>query len=105
MIQVAFAFMNAKATYCINVSNDFLLEIKFTVLNFREHILTDLFLYAQLQRRVQSNHILTRNTFFKCLLSGLRQFLISESPLKMMQNAFYCTLKALFILKIFKFLP
>lgn len=31
MLQVAFAFMNAKATYCISVSNDFLLEIKFTV--------------------------------------------------------------------------
>ena len=28
-----------------------------------------------------------------------------ESPLKMMKNAFYFILKALFILKIFKFLP
>ena len=33
----------------------------------------------------------------------LRQFLIPESPLKMMKNAFYFTLKDLFILKIFKF--
>ena len=40
----------------------------------------------------------------KGALSGLRQFLITESPLKMMKNAFYFTLKALFILKIFKFL-
>ena len=28
----------------------------------------------------------------------------TESPLKMMKNAFYFTLKALFVLKIFKFL-
>ena len=33
---------------------------------------------------------------------GLRQFLATESPLKMMKNAFYFTSKALFILKIFK---
>ena len=32
----------------------------------------------------------------------LRQFLVAESPLKMMKNAFYFMLKALFILKIFK---
>ena len=32
------------------------------------------------------------------------QFLITESPLKIMENAFYFTLKALFVLKIFKFL-
>ena len=37
-------------------------------------------------------------------LSGLRQFLATESSLKMVKNAFYFTLKAFFILKIFKFL-
>ena len=37
-------------------------------------------------------------------LSGLRQFLATESPLKIMKNAFYFTSKAFFILKIFKFL-
>ena len=37
-------------------------------------------------------------------LSGLRQFLTTESPLKMMKNAFYFTSEAFFILKIFKFL-
>ena len=42
--------------------------------------------------------------FFKDALSGLRQFLATESPLKMMKSAFYVTSKALFILKIFKFL-
>ena len=42
--------------------------------------------------------------FFKGALSGQRQFLAAESPLKMMKNAFYFTSKALFLLKIFKFL-
>ena len=41
---------------------------------------------------------------FKGALSDLRQFLATESPLKMMKTAFYFTAKALFILKIFKFL-
>ena len=40
----------------------------------------------------------------KDALSGLRQFLATESPLKTMKNAFYFTSKALFVLKIFKFL-
>ena len=40
----------------------------------------------------------------KGAISGLRQFLATESPLKMMKNGFYFTLKALFVLKIFKFL-
>ena len=37
-----------------------------------------------------------------CTLSGLRQFLAIESPLNI-KNAFYFTLKAFFVLKIFKF--
>ena len=36
-------------------------------------------------------------------LSGLRQFLVTESPLKLIKNAYF-TLKSLFVLKIFKFL-
>ena len=36
--------------------------------------------------------------------SGLRQFLAAESPLKLMKNVFYFISKALFVLKIFKFL-
>ena len=40
----------------------------------------------------------------KGTLSGLRQFLATESPLKMIKNAFNFTLKTLFVLKIFKFL-
>ena len=41
-------------------------------------------------------------TYFKRIkgsLSGLRQFLATESPLKMMKNAFYFTLEAFFVLK------
>ena len=37
-------------------------------------------------------------------LSGLRKFLLTATPLKMMKNAFYSILKALFVLKIFRFL-
>ena len=40
----------------------------------------------------------------KDALSGQREFSATESPLKMMKNAFYFTSKALFVLKIFKFL-
>ena len=40
----------------------------------------------------------------KGALLGLRQFLATESPLKVMKNAFCFTFKALFVLKIFKFL-
>ena len=39
----------------------------------------------------------------KGALSGLREFLATESPLKMMKNAFYFTSIALSVLKIFKF--
>ena len=38
------------------------------------------------------------------VLSLLRQFLATESPLRMKKNAFCFTLKALFVLKIFIFL-
>ena len=41
----------------------------------------------------------------KGALSGRRQFLATESPLNMMKNAVYFTSKALFVVKIFKFLP
>ena len=37
-------------------------------------------------------------------LSGLGQLLAMKSPLKMVKNAFYFTLNALFVVKIFKFL-
>ena len=40
---------------------------------------------------------------FKCTLPSLRQFLATESPLKMMKNAPYLILKAFLVLKIFVF--
>ena len=59
-----------------------------------------------LQLSTSCKEIVSSNTkeHIKGTLSGLRQFLTHESPLKMMKNAFYFTLKALFNLKIFKFL-
>ena len=41
---------------------------------------------------------------FKDLLPGLRQFLATESPLRMMKNAFYFISRTLFVFSIFKFL-
>ena len=38
----------------------------------------------------------------KVVISGLRQLVATECPLKMMKNAFYFTSKPLFVLKIFK---
>ena len=37
------------------------------------------------------------------LLTGLRQVLATEILFKMMKNAFYSTLKAFFVLKLYKF--
>ena len=42
--------------------------------------------------------------YIKVALSSLRILLAAESPLKMMKNAFYFMSKALFVLKILKFL-
>ena len=52
------------------------------------------------QRRIQNpmKHLL------KGAISGLTQFLVTESTLKMMKKHFYFTLKALLVLKIFIFL-
>ena len=43
-------------------------------------------------------------TKLKGALPGLRQFLATKSPLKMMRNVFSLTLKAHFVLKIVKLL-
>ena len=48
--------------------------------------------------------MLKSDSLFKCALLGLRQFLITESPLKMIKNTFYFKLKVIFVLKILKFL-
>ena len=55
------------------------------------------YIYARLSLPIHEKML------FKGPLSGcLRQFLATESSLKMMKNAFYFTSKALFVLKIFK---
>ena len=41
---------------------------------------------------------------FKGVLSGLREVLAIECPLKMMKKGLYCTLKAVFVLEIFRVL-
>ena len=48
--------------------------------------------------------MLNSNIAVKGVTSGLRQVLATESPLKVMENGFYFISKALFVLKIFKFL-
>ena len=51
-----------------------------------------------------TNKRLINKKFIKSALAGLRQFLATESPIKMMKNTFYFTSKALFVLKKLKFL-
>ena len=46
----------------------------------------------------------TRHDHIKGALLGLRQFLAIESPLKIIKYAFYFISKALFVLRISKFL-
>ena len=41
-------------------------------------------------------------TIFTGALSGPKQFLATEKPLKMMKNVFYFTLEVLFVLQTFK---
>ena len=50
------------------------------------------------------NQIFQTSVPFKGALSGMRQFLATESPSHMIKNAFHLTLKVIFVLKIFKFL-
>ena len=45
-----------------------------------------------------------KNEMIKGPIPGLRQFLTAECPLKMMKNAFYFRLKALFVPEIITFL-
>ena len=49
-------------------------------------------------------HKMLEASYIEGTLSSLRRYLANKSPLKMMKNAFYFTLIALLVLKIFKFL-
>ena len=54
--------------------------------------------------KLQNSPLLISN-IVKGAVSGLRQFLATECPRKLMKTAFYFILKALFVLNIFKSLP
>ena len=53
---------------------------------------------------VKGRYLMTFLKNLKGRLPSLSQFLATESPLKMLKNAFYFTLKVLFVFKIFKFI-
>ena len=59
------------------------------------------FLFTEVSKSEIEKEI--KNLNVEGALSGLRQS-ATESPLKVMKNAIYFTFKALFVLKIFKFL-
>ena len=88
------------------ISSDFLLLIKETdICNFADDATIHAGgkdLDATSSKLEQETNTTTK--WLKCTVSGLRQFLAFESPLKMGKNVFYFTAKALFDLKIFKFL-
>ena len=51
---------------------------------------------------IRFSKLYARCSVFKGLLSGLRQFMASENPLKIMKNAFYFTSKALSSKRLYK---
>ena len=61
-------------------------------------------LFSKLPEKLQENTC-NRDLQLKGSFSGLRQFLATETPLKIMKNAFYFTLNVFYVLNIFKFLP
>ena len=61
------------------------------------------FAYTYLRNLLQKFHF-TIDAVLKGALSGLGQFLVAESLLEMIKNAFYFTAKVLLVLKIFQFL-
>ena len=90
-----------------------LLKSQIEILTFKKPIVKPLQKANQISRKLNMEY--SRGKFrwkvsysvdnlIKSTLSGMRQYLESESPLKMMKNAFYFTLKARFVLKIIKFL-
>ena len=108
--------------YILSILNDFDVNIKFTYelehegkLPFLDVLLcrTGKKIYTTVCRKATNNDVylnwnaLAPNSWkrgtLKGALSGLRQFLATENALKFMKNFFCFTLKALYVLKIFKF--
>ena len=79
---------------------------RLTNTNLDKEILRERFIQRQnfWVQKLQSLYPKGLNQELKGALSGLRQLLTTERPLKMMKNVFYFTSKAIFVLKIFKFL-
>ena len=75
----------------------------FSVTKYTKHLkLKSVGNYVWVQQKISENHI-----NFKVILSPFNKVCFisfNESPLKMMKNAFCFIVKALFVLKIFKFL-
>ena len=59
---------------------------------------------AAIDKGGASRELYTGRQVLKGAMSGLRQLPATENFLKMMKNAFYFTLKSIFVLKICKFL-
>ena len=55
-------------------------------------------------KKIINVDIFEMHGIIKGLFSGLRQFLATESPVKMMKNTFYFLLQVLFVFNIFKIL-
>ena len=53
--------------------------------------------------RINKTFTIRNSRVLKGVLSDQTQLLATESPLKMMENPFYFTLKALLVLSLFKF--
>ena len=62
-------------------------------------------MFGEKMTAMKKKDIHEESVLFKSPFLGLRQFLAAESPLKMMKNALYFMLKAVFVCKIFSFLP
>ena len=69
------------------------------------HLRTKVHTFTEVFSNIYLNKYKKKSSFeLQGALSSLRQFLAAESPLKVMKNAFYFTSKALFVLKVLKFL-
>ena len=66
--------------------------------SYIKHITKHVFILFEGQKRYRK----CRSKSIKGALSGLRQFLATERPLRKMKNAFYFTSNVLFVLKLFK---
>ena len=86
-------FLSNQRCTLLNTVND----IDSSLTNTDDVILTHIILFGKASLDISANTLLLKGA-----PSSLRKFLANKSRLKMMRNAFYFTLKGLFILKIFK---